>query len=59
MLVLDMIKMVVIDYCNKLGIVCTINRRNKGRLEITAQQLRQYIARQQRNAATTDTDTTQ
>jgi hypothetical protein len=36
----------IIEYCNKLGIVCTVQRTNKGRLTISAQQLLQYIARQ-------------
>jgi hypothetical protein len=36
----------IIDYCNKLGIECTISSVNRGRLVITAAQLQQYIAQQ-------------
>jgi hypothetical protein len=48
----------IIDYCNKLGIVCTVNSRNKGRVDITAAQLQQYTARQQHKVSVeTTTDT--
>jgi pentatricopeptide repeat protein len=36
----------IIDYCNKLGILCTVLPTNKGRLIITAAQLQQYVAHQ-------------
>jgi pentatricopeptide repeat protein len=36
----------IIEYCSKLGIVCTVSIKNKGRLVIAAAQLQQYIARQ-------------
>eukprot|EP00953_Heterococcus_sp_UTEX-ZZ885_P009737 5710-Heterococcus_DN1.PRE.1 len=36
----------IIEYCNKLGILCKVDFRNKGRLIISAAQLQQYIARQ-------------
>eukprot|EP00953_Heterococcus_sp_UTEX-ZZ885_P001475 1321-Heterococcus_DN1.PRE.2 len=47
-----------IDYCSKLGIVCKVHVKNKGRLIITAAQLQQYIARQQHHYTTTTTDNT-
>eukprot|EP00953_Heterococcus_sp_UTEX-ZZ885_P028470 15185-Heterococcus_DN1.PRE.5 len=37
----------IIEFCKKVGIVCTVNGKNKGRLDITAAQLQQYIAQQQ------------
>jgi pentatricopeptide repeat protein len=49
----------IIEYCNKLGILCKVGSRNKGRLIITAAQLQQYIARQQRNTTAADTKTIQ
>eukprot|EP00953_Heterococcus_sp_UTEX-ZZ885_P023523 12922-Heterococcus_DN1.PRE.2 len=49
----------IIEYCNKVGILCKVDFRNKGRLIITAAQLQQYIARQQRNTTAADTKTIQ
>jgi pentatricopeptide repeat protein len=36
----------IIEYCTKLGILCQVDFRNKGRLIISAAQLQQYIAQQ-------------
>eukprot|EP00953_Heterococcus_sp_UTEX-ZZ885_P015255 8598-Heterococcus_DN1.PRE.2 len=39
----------IIDFCNKLGIVCTVDSADIGRLVITAAELQQYVTRQQQN----------
>jgi hypothetical protein len=51
----SILKPCIIDYCNKLCIVCTVSPINKGRLIITTAQLQQYVARQQQHDATATT----